>query len=215
MGCHRVLWGVIVFPLLRIALVSLSLGFVLPLWFVFSLWFSFLLFSFFISPPPWIRCVLFAAVINIVALTCKEDVSAVYVSHVTRICIISFHFTPSFPHERTSDKFRLFRSCWQICWVTLRICLRFFTPCLPYCVAVLFVIVLSLRSCCALIVLFVVLSLCSCWVYSLKTGVPPRGHWRFLDVWKFYLNTYIVWYFMMQSAGTLPDKADGKSMTRV
>ena len=126
MGCHRVLWGVIVFPLLRTALVSLSLGFVLPLWFVFSLWFSFLLFSFFISPPPWIRCVLFAAVINIVALTCKEDVSAVYVSHVTRICIISFHFTPSFPHERTSDKFRSFRSCWRICWVTLRICLRFF-----------------------------------------------------------------------------------------
>ena len=29
----------------------------------------------------------------------------------------------------------------------------FFTPCLPYCVAVLFVIVLSLRSCCALVVL--------------------------------------------------------------
>ena len=27
----------------------------------------------------------------------------------------------------------------------------FFTPCLPYCVAVLFVIVLSLRSCCALV----------------------------------------------------------------
>lgn len=91
----------------------------------------------------------------------------------------------------------------------------FFTPCLPYCVAVLFVIVLSLRSCCALIVLFVVLSLCSCLVYSLKTDVPPRGHWRFLDVWKFYLNTNIIWYFMMQSAAALPDKTDGKSMTRV
>ena len=208
MGCHRVLWGVIVFPLLRIALVSLSLGFVLPLWFVFSLWFSFLLFSFFISPPPWIRCVLFAAVINIVALTCKEDVSAVYVSHVTRICIISFHFTPSFPHERTPDKFRLFRSCWRICWVTLRICLRFFYALPPV------LCCYTLRRY-AFVVLFVVLSLCSCWVYSLKTGVPPRGHWRFLDVWKFYLNISIIWYFMMQSAGALPDKADGKSMTRV
>lgn len=197
MGCHRVLWGVIVFPLLRIALVSLSLGFVLPLWFVFSLWFSFLLFSFFISPPPWIRCVLFAAIINIVALTCKEDVSAVYVSHVTRICIISFHFTPSFPHERASDKFRLFRSCWQICWVTLRICLRFFYA-LP-----------------ARILLLYSTSLCSRWVYCLKTDVPPRGHWCLLVVWKFYLYINIIWYFMMQSAGTLPDKADGKSMTRV
>ena len=54
------------------------------------------------------------------------------------------------------------------------------------------------------------MSLSSCWVYILKTGVPPRGHWRFLDVWKFYLNISIIWYFMMQSAGALPDKADGK-----